>query len=133
MCPPIHHQRRYVNSVAGLNRHSFIRDQYDQIYPRTALLMKPPWQHTRITAVGPLLLALALVGAACGGTATPDNPSPAGVESKPEATGSATATGHEVGQLAPDFVLTSDEGQQFTMASLRNENRPVVLYFFTTW
>ena len=99
--------------------------------------MNPPWKQARITAVVPLLVTLALVGAACGGTATPDSASPGGIQPTPESTDTASATGSEggykVGQLAPDFVLTSDEGQQLTLASLRTENRPVVLYFFTTW
>ena len=39
--------------------------------------------------------------------------------------------GHEVGQKAPDFMLTTAEGEQVTLASL--QGRPVVLYFFATW
>jgi len=39
--------------------------------------------------------------------------------------------GHEVGQKAPDFMLTTAEGEQVTLASL--QGRPVVLYFYATW
>ena len=39
--------------------------------------------------------------------------------------------GHEVGQRAPDFMLTTVEGEQVTLASF--QGRPVVLYFYTTW
>ena len=37
----------------------------------------------------------------------------------------------EVGQKAPDFMLTTVEGEQVTLASL--QGRPVVLYFYATW
>ena len=39
--------------------------------------------------------------------------------------------GHEVGQKAPDFMLTTVDGEQVTLDSL--QGRPVVLYFFATW
>ena len=39
--------------------------------------------------------------------------------------------GLDVGQRAPDFMLTSHEGESITRASL--EGRPVLLYFYTTW
>ena len=39
--------------------------------------------------------------------------------------------GHEVGQMAPDFMLTTVEGEQVTLASF--QGRPLVLYFYTTW
>lgn len=95
--------------------------------------MIPPWKQTRVTSVVPLLVTLALIGAACGSTATPGSTSPGGTEPTSQPTDAASETGYEVGQPAPDFVLTSDEGQRLTLASLRAENRPVVLYFFTTW
>ncbi len=39
--------------------------------------------------------------------------------------------GLDVGQRAPDFTLTSHEGERITRASL--EGSPVLLYFYTTW
>ena len=39
--------------------------------------------------------------------------------------------GHKVGQRAPDFTLTTAEGEVLTLDSFRG--RPVVLYFFATW
>ena len=95
--------------------------------------MRPPRKQTRITSVVPLLVTLALVGAACGGSATPGSTSPGGIEPTSQSTDTVTATGYEVGQQAPDFILTLDDGRRATLASLRAENRPVVLYFFTTW
>ncbi len=49
------------------------------------------------------------------------------------ATGSAPSVevGLDVGQRAPDFTLTSHEGESITRASL--EGRPALLYFYTTW
>ena len=39
--------------------------------------------------------------------------------------------GHKVGQKAPDFMLTTVEGEQVTLDSF--QGRPVVLYFYATW
>ena len=39
--------------------------------------------------------------------------------------------GHEVGQRAPDFMLTTVKGEQVTLDSF--QGRPLVLYFYTTW
>ena len=40
-------------------------------------------------------------------------------------------TGHEVGQRAPDFMLTTVKGEQVSLDSF--QGRPLVLYFYTTW
>ncbi len=39
--------------------------------------------------------------------------------------------GHETGQRAPAFMLTTSSGEDVTLASF--QGRPVVLYFFATW
>ena len=39
--------------------------------------------------------------------------------------------GHETGQRAPNFMLTTSDGEQLTLASF--QGRPVLLYFFATW
>ena len=36
-------------------------------------------------------------------------------------------------QIPPDFTLRTIEGQQYTLSNFKNENRPVLLYFFATW
>jgi hypothetical protein len=41
--------------------------------------------------------------------------------------------GPKQGNTAPDFTLELDTGQTVSLASLRDQGRPVVLYFFTTW
>ena len=43
----------------------------------------------------------------------------------------AVEIGHEVGQMAPDFMLTTVEGEQVSLDSF--QGRPLVLYFYTTW
>ena len=39
--------------------------------------------------------------------------------------------GHETGDRAPNFMLTTSDGEQLTLASF--QGRPVLLYFFATW
>ena len=58
-------------------------------------------------------------------TAMPE-PTAAMAESAP-----SVEVGLDVGQRAPDFMLTGHDGESITLASL--EGRPVVLYFYTTW
>ena len=48
-----------------------------------------------------------------------------------ESSAPAVEVGLNVGQRAPDFTLTSHEGESITRAKL--EGRPVLLYFYTTW
>ena len=48
-----------------------------------------------------------------------------------ESVAPSVEVGLDVGQRAPDFTLTSHEGDSITRASL--EGRPVLLYFYTTW
>ena len=43
----------------------------------------------------------------------------------------ALQVGHKAGQRAPDFMLTTVEGEQVSLDSFRG--RPLVLYFYTTW
>ena len=39
--------------------------------------------------------------------------------------------GHEAGQKAPDFMLTTVEGGQVSLSDF--QDRPVMLYFYATW
>lgn len=48
-----------------------------------------------------------------------------------ESAAPSVEVGLDVGQRAPDFALTSHDGESITRASL--EGRPVLLYFYTTW
>ena len=43
------------------------------------------------------------------------------------------SVGIERGQLAPDFVVTTIEGNQVRLSQFREENKPVLLYFWATW
>ncbi len=60
-------------------------------------------------------------------------PEPTAAPTVAAATESAPSVevGLDVGRRAPDFTLTSHEGESITRASL--EGRPVLLYFYTTW
>ena len=98
-----------------------------------------------------------LLSAACGGEVTlhPDTPtslpptSP-GVEAgstsiqpgdkatptptptaTPEAPPAQIPVGYRIGQRAPDFAVTTVDGEEVTLAHF--QGRPVLLYFFATW
>ena len=43
----------------------------------------------------------------------------------------AVEIGHKVGQKAPGFMLTTVEGKQVSLESF--QDRPLLLYFYTTW
>ena len=43
----------------------------------------------------------------------------------------AVEIGHKVGQKAPGFMLTTVEGEQVSLESF--QDRPLLLYFYTTW
>lgn len=114
----------------------------------------------RITVTGALLAALALLilGTACGSepaepTAAPvptDTAVPQPTAQQAPTTAPATAVpptetpasqtggstpevGINVGNLAPDFKLRLVDGSELTSAQLREEGRPVLLYFLTSW
>ncbi len=40
--------------------------------------------------------------------------------------------GFEVGEMAPDFELTTIDGQQLSLSDFQGDS-PVLLYFFATW
>ena len=109
-------------------------------------------------AIAPAALALLVLGAACGSepaepTAAPaptDTAVPQPTAQQAPATAPATAVpptetpapradeptpevGNAVGNLAPDFKLRLVDGSELTSAQLREEGRPVLLYFLTSW
>ena len=43
----------------------------------------------------------------------------------------AVETGHKVGQKAPDFMLTTVDGEQVSLDGF--QGRPLVVYFYATW
>ena len=99
--------------------------------------------------IWPAALALMLVAAtSCGGnTESPpalsptttdsagSNPAPTPTPTRsPVSDGSPSLeVGNKVGQRAPEFTLTFSDAEPVTLASLREQGKPVVLYFFTTW
>ena len=62
-------------------------------------------------------------------TAAPTTTSPPEPTSLP--TQASVDVGHQPGQKAPDFALTTVDGEQVTLVSLQGQ--PVVLYFYATW
>ena len=62
-------------------------------------------------------------------TAAPTTVSPPEPTSLP--TQAPVDVGHQPGQKAPDFALTTVDGEQVTLVSLQGQ--PVVLYFYATW
>ncbi|MBC8500204.1 MAG: TlpA family protein disulfide reductase [Nanoarchaeota archaeon] len=42
-------------------------------------------------------------------------------------------TGLKVGNLAPDFTLTTIDSEEVKLSSFSGGNRPVLVYFFATW
>ena len=57
-------------------------------------------------------------------------PEPTAVPTTPP-TQMALEVGHKAGQKAPDFMLTTVEGEQVSLDSF--SGRPLLLYFYTTW
>lgn len=57
-------------------------------------------------------------------------PEPTAVPTTPP-TQMALEVGHKAGQKAPDFMLTTVDGEQVSLDSF--SGRPLLLYFYTTW
>ncbi len=78
-----------------------------------------------------LLLVSALLGAwALGGARTATG---APVDTSVRQAAPEPAVGLEVGQRAPDFTVTTLDAQALTSADLLAQDKPFILYFFTTW
>jgi hypothetical protein len=91
-------------------------------------LTKPDWQkRTRAVRLIPILLAVAVLVACSMPAASP--PREQGEE--PNRAASAE-TGTSPGQRAPDFQVTSLDGQSLTNSQVSG-GKPYVLYYFATW
>ena len=69
----------------------------------------------------------AVILAACG-SEEPAATAPAPTAEAPE---TSAEVGSRPGQMAPDFDLTTVEGEQVSLSGLQGQ--PTVLYFFATW
>ena len=65
------------------------------------------------------------------GTSAETQPATAAPTSTSLPTQAPVDVGHQPGQKAPDFALTTVDGEQVTLNSLQGQ--PVVLYFYATW
>lgn len=48
-----------------------------------------------------------------------------------QVTAQASETGNRIGDIAPDFTVTTTDGKTIKLSELRG--KPVMLYFFATW
>ena len=84
------------------------------------------------------IVTLALPAACASETEPPPTTQPARILAAPApASQGATAgdgiVGSSVGSIAPDFQVRLIDGSSVTSAALREEGRPVFLFFFATW
>ena len=92
-----------------------------------------------------LLVAVGLAAGCAGGATNPAAATPNDTETVPltptatpmpavSATHSPTPSiGYKKGDLAPDFELTTADGQRVSLASLREQGKPLFLFFFAAW
>ena len=78
-------------------------------------------------------------GKAAADTPTPASPAPSSPTPVPTATPAAEPTstpslkvGPEVGQAAPDFTVTTVDGEVLALSNFLGD-KPFILYFFATW
>lgn len=64
-------------------------------------------------------------------TAAPASTQAAATEAPSTPASAAVDVGSKVGQVGADFTLTSVDGEEINLYSLRGS--PVVLYYFATW
>jgi cytochrome oxidase Cu insertion factor (SCO1/SenC/PrrC family) len=82
---------------------------------------------------------VALLLAGCGSdspateTSTAIVPATSGETQQPVATPAVVAVeiGNKVGQKAPDFMLTTVEGEQVSLEGFQGQ--PLLIYFYATW
>ena len=84
----------------------------------------------KIYIVGLILLSIIFISA-CASSRTGHQVAASNVVAQQQ--GVQASIGIERGQLAPDFVVTTIEGNQVRLSQFREENRPVLLYFWATW
>lgn len=76
-----------------------------------------------------LVAALMMLAVACGTETADDAPEgPSGPASE-----AAPEVGDRVGNLAPDFSVTTTDGVTRSLTDFKQANQPVVVYFFASW
>ena len=76
-----------------------------------------------------LVAALMMLAVACDSESVDDAPEgPSGPASEP-----APEVGNRVGNLAPDFSVTTTDGVTRSLTDFKQANQPVVVYFFASW
>ena len=88
-------------------------------------------RRSTLLALAASVSAAALLLAGCGGE-SPAATAPAAAPDPTSPPSQASAdTGHEVGQKAPGFELTTVDGEQVSLEGFRGQ--PLLLYFYATW
>ncbi len=78
-----------------------------------------------------LVAALMMLAVACG-TETADDV-PADAPTADSSTDTDPEVGDRVGNLAPDFSVTTTDGVTRSLTDFKQANQPVVVYFFASW
>ncbi len=86
------------------------------------------WPGVLLSAL--FLAALMTLAVACGTEAADDTPTATTTDS---GTDSAPEIGNRVGNLAPDFSVTTTDGVTRSLTDFKQANQPVVVYFFASW
>ena len=81
--------------------------------------------------IGALLMAaLMMLAVACGASMEGDTPMEPPTYTPTDA---APELGNRVGNLAPDFTITTTSGVTRSLTDFKQANQPVVVYFFASW
>lgn len=78
-----------------------------------------------------VFLTITALSAACANAGSSDTSVADGAASASTQNQVGGAGGGQVGNIAPDFAVSTLDGRQITLASLKG--RPFLLHFFATW
>ena len=78
-----------------------------------------------------LVAALMMLAVACG--SEPADDAPEGPSGPASEAAPAPEVGNRVGNLAPDFSVTTTDGVTRSLTDFKQANQPVVVYFFASW
>lgn len=88
-------------------------------------------KNNRIYFIGIMLLAIVALNAC----STPESKSISGktIEANALTTNVKSVIGIEKGQLPPDFSVKTIEGATLTLSQLKEQKKPILLFFWATW